>query len=202
MRTLIVFNHPYEGSFCNAILDATILGLQAKNEEIDIIHLDKDDFNPVMSNSDLKAFVLAGKEPEKALMMLDKKVLDYKARLEKADHLVFIFPVWWMLMPALTKGFIDKVIFPGVAYKYTEKGEMKTRLWNLKRITVITTMATPLNVYEEFMGNALWKALLHGTFEAIGIDNCKWINFGRVKEVTTEQRKLWLESVEKYFKED
>lgn len=199
MRTLIIFNHPYEGSFCNAILDATILGLQQKNDEVDLIHLEKEEFNPTMSSNDLKAFSIAKKEPEKALMMLDKKVLEYKARLEKADHLVFIFPIWWMLMPALTKGFIDKVIFPAVAYNYNNNGDMMSRLWNLKRITVVTTMASPGSVYETLMGNAVWKALLHGTFEAIGISNCKWLNFGRVKEVSTEQRKQWLENIENYF---
>lgn len=199
MRTLIIFNHPYEGSFCNAILDASILGLQQKNDEVDLIHLDKEDFNPTMSSNDLRAFSLAKEEPEKALMMLDKKVLEYKARLEKADHLVLIFPIWWMLMPALTKGFIDKVIFPAIAYSYNNKGGMVSRLWNLKRVTVITTMNSPANVYETVMGNAVWRALLHGTFEAIGITDCKWINFSRVKEVTTEQRRQWLENIENYF---
>lgn len=67
MRTLIIFNHPYEGSFCNAILDASILGLQQKNDEVDLIYLDKEDFNPAMSSNDLRAFSLAKEEPEKHL---------------------------------------------------------------------------------------------------------------------------------------
>lgn len=57
MRTEIVFNHPYEGSYCNAILDAVSKGLQKTNQEVDLIHLDKDRFNPAMSPADLKAFV-------------------------------------------------------------------------------------------------------------------------------------------------
>lgn len=199
MRTLIIFNHPYEGSFCNAILDAAILGLQEAGQEVDLIHLDKDGFNPVMSSTELKAFVLAREEPERALMMLDAKVLDYKARLEKADHLLFIFPVWWMLMPALTKGFIDKVIFPAVAYNYGDKGQMLSRLWNLRRVTVITTMATHADVYAGEFGNAVWKVIEQGTFGAIGIEHCRWMNFAGINSVSRDKRGEWLRQVREYM---
>ena len=199
MRTLFVYNHPYDGSFCNALLCAALNGVSRCGGESDIINLDKEGFDPVMSSSDLKAFVTARKEPGKALMMLDKKVIDYKARLEKANHLVFIFPVWWMLMPALTKGFIDKVIFPSVAYEYGAKGQMLCRLWNLKRVTVVTTMGGPAQVYDTLMGNAVWRALSHGTFEAIGVEHCKWLNFDYVSGVSPERRSEWLQQVEDYF---
>lgn len=100
MRTLIVFNHPYEGSYCNALLQSVINGLKKAQHEVDVIYLDKEDFNPVMTAADLKAF--RDKQP------IDPKVLEYKQRLEKADSLVFIFPIWWELMPALTKGLLTR----------------------------------------------------------------------------------------------
>lgn len=198
MRTLIVFNHPYDGSFCNAILMAAKRGAELCGH-CDVINLDKDNFNPVMSSHDLRAFVLARHEPEKALAMLDKQVLAYKALLEEAEHLAFIFPVWWMLMPALTKGFIDRVIFPLVAYDYTTGGAMRSRLEKLKRLTVVTTMNTPADVYESHFGNALSKALFKGTFETIGIKNSHWISFNMVAQAEPEQRALWLNRVEEYF---
>ena len=101
MKVVIVFNHPYEGSYCNAILDSVSRGLEQANNHVDIINLDKDGFNPVMTAQDLKAF--RDKKP------VDPKVIEYKNRLENADHAIFIFPIWWELMPALMKGFIDKV---------------------------------------------------------------------------------------------
>lgn len=104
MKVVIVFNHPYEGSYCNAILNSVSRGLEKANHQIDIIRLDKEGFNPVMTSQDLKAF--RDKQP------IDPKVMEYKQRLEKADHVIFIFPIWWELMPALMKGFVDKVIFP------------------------------------------------------------------------------------------
>src|SRR5690606_3078254 len=135
MRVVIVFNHPYEGSYCNAILCAVTKGLQKAQHEVDLIHLDNDGFNPVMTAADLKAF--------KERKPIDPQVINYKQRLDKADHLIFIFPIWWELMPALTKGFIDRVIFPGVAYDYKAGGYGMTPLFKkVRSVTVITTMNT------------------------------------------------------------
>ena len=193
MKVLIVFNHPYEGSYCNAILESARAGLKLGNHEIDIINLDKDGFNPVMNSQDLKAF--------RDKKTVDPKLLGYKNRLEECQHLVFIFPIWWELMPALMKGFIDKLILPGIAYDYTNESntKMKPLLTNLKGITVITTMNTPRLLYRVIFGNAIQKALLRGTFWKLGYKNRKWISFNKVKSVSTERRKRWLNKIEKRF---
>ncbi len=199
MRSLIVFNHPYEGSFCNAILTEAIKSLHNSKQETDVINLDKDKFNPVMSAEELKAFVIARKEPDKAITMLEKRVIEYKNMLEKAEHLIFIFPIWWMLMPALTKGFIDKVIFPSIAYSYDEQGDMKGILPKLKKVTLITTMAADSGSYEKNIGNAVWKAFKNGTFETIGVKDCKWINFDCINVISNEERKKRLLYIKEYF---
>ncbi|MDD2284750.1 MAG: NAD(P)H-dependent oxidoreductase [Paludibacter sp.] len=192
MRVVIIFNHPYEGSYCNAILNAVTKGLQKARHEIDLIHLDKEGFNPVMTAADLKAF--------KDRKPIDPMVIEYKQRLDNADHLVFIFPIWWELMPALTKGFIDKVIFPGVAYDYRPSGNgMVPLLKNLKSVTVITTMNAPSIVYRLLFGNAIQRAVVRGTFWKIGYKNRKWINLGMVKMVSDKKRKKWLVRLEKRF---
>ena len=193
MKVIIIFNHPYEGSFCNAILNSVTRGLQQANHEVDIINLDKEGFNPVMTSQDLKAF--RDKQP------LDPKVIEYKDRLELAEQVVFIFPIWWELMPALMKGFIDKVIFPGVAYDYVNGSntKMKPLLTNIKGVTVITTMNTPGILYRIIFGNAIQKALMRGTFWKTGYKNKKWISFNTVKQVSDEKRKFWLTKLEKTF---
>lgn len=114
MRVVIVFNHPYEKSYCNAILGAVTTGLQKGKHQVDLIHLDNDNFNPAMSKEDLKAFV--DHTP------IDPQVIDYSNRLKNADHLIFIFPIWWDLMPAMTKGFIDRVLSPGIVYDHHPRG--------------------------------------------------------------------------------
>jgi len=193
MKVVIVFNHPYEGSFCTAILNAVCRGLEKAGHEPDIIHLDKDAFNPVMTSGDLQAF--------RNKQATDPKVLDYKSRLEKAGHIVLIFPIWWELMPALMKGFIDKVFFPGLAFDYSDKGNtrMKPLLNNIKGVSVITTMNTPGILYRLVFGNAIQKALLRGTFWKAGYRNRKWISFTMVKSVSDDKRRYWLTKIEKTF---
>lgn len=193
MNYLIIFNHPYEFSFCNAILKAVVNGLKVNNNRIDIIHLDNDNFNPVMTANDLKAF--RDKNP------ICEKVIEYKERLENADHLIFIFPIWWEVMPAMLKGFIDKVIFPGVVYDYSNKKNtrMKPLLKKIKSVTVITTMNTPKIFYRWIFGNAIQRVLLRGTFWKLGYKNRKWISFNKVKSVSKEKREKWLDSLEEEF---
>lgn len=193
MKVVIVFNHPYDGSFCNAILQSVSNGLAKGNHQIDIIHLDKDNFNPVMTAGDLKGF--RDKKP------IDPQVIEYSNRIKEAHHLVLIFPIWWELMPAMTKGFIDKVIFPGVAYDYTNVNNTRMKpLWNnLKGVTMITTMNTPNYLYWLLFGNAIKKAMILGTFWKIGFKNRKWISFNQVKAVSVDKRKKWLTELEHKF---
>src|ERR1700743_1834321 len=166
MKVAIVFNHPYEGSYCNAILQSVTAGLVKAGHTIDILHLDNDDFDPVMRNRDLKAY--------REGAPCDPQVINYRDRLQDAEQLIFIFPIWWELMPAMTKGFIDKVIFPGVAYDHdhsTRYNKMVKRFHNLNNITLITTMNTPSLVYRLIFGNAIKRALFAGTFWKLGYKN-------------------------------
>lgn len=190
MKTVIVYNHPYDGSFCHAILERMKQSIIDAGNEVDMIDLYKDNFNPVMTDKDLLGFVKH--QP------VDQQAIQYMERLKQADHIVFIFPIWWELMPAQVKGFLDKVIFPGMLYDYTKSGYgMKTRLHNVKSVKVITTMNTPKSMYRFIYGNAIYKAMIKGTFRKIGLKNIKWICFNMVKESSLDTRKKWLKKVEK-----
>lgn len=197
MNTLIVFNHPYGGSFCGAILAAVERGLKTGGHKCRVINLDQDDFDPVMRSKDLLAFVGAGRAGEDALDAIDDQVREYKEHLEWAEHLVMIFPIWWMTTPAMTKGFIDKVIFPAIAYDMKD-GRLVSRL-SLRKVTVITTMNTPADIYREVFGNPLEGSLIKGTFRQIGIENIEWTSLSEVKQVSREQREAWLEEIERRF---
>ena len=192
MRVNIVFNHPYKGSYCHAILDSVKRGLAKAGHEVDVINLDDDPFNPVMTAEDLLAF--------RNKKSIDPQALEYIYRIKAADHLVFIFPIWWELMPALMKGFIDKVIFPGEIYDYTSSGyQMVTLMDHLKSATVITTMNTPAIMYKFIYGNAIKKSLIRGTLKKSGIKNVKWLSLNMVKASSNEKRGKWLEKIEKRF---
>ncbi|HLT32201.1 MAG TPA: NAD(P)H-dependent oxidoreductase [Aquaticitalea sp.] len=192
MRTVIVFNHPNEGSYCNAILQSVTKGLQNANHEVDLMHLDHDGFNPAMSKADLKAFV--DHRP------IDPQVIDYNERLKKADHLIFIFPIWWDIMPATTKGFVDRVLSPGVMYDHHPRGfGLVPLLKNLKSITIITTMNKPRILYTLLIGNLIRKTMLSSVFKTMGYKNRHWISFTSVKSVSREKRVKWLTSLENRF---
>ncbi|WP_018627373.1 NAD(P)H-dependent oxidoreductase [Niabella aurantiaca] len=192
MKVVIVFNHPYEGSFGNAILNSVIKGLKSANHEIDLMHLDNDGFNPVMSKADLKAFM--DHKP------VDIQVIAYNERLEKADHLIFIFPIWWDLMPAMTKGFIDRVLTPGVVYDHHPRGfGLVPLLKNLKGVTVITTMNKPKIMYSLLIGNLIKKAIIKSVFKTMGYKNLKWISYNMVKSVSQGKRVKWLTDIEIRF---
>jgi NAD(P)H dehydrogenase (quinone) len=192
MKVLVVFNHPYEKSYCNAILQSVTRGLQNGNHEVDLIHLDNDKFNPVMSGADLKAFV--DHKP------VDPQVIDYNKRLEKANHLIFIFPIWWDIMPAMTKGFIDRVLSPKVAYDHHPRGfGLVPLLHDLKGVTIITTMNKPRIMYSLLIGNLIRKTMLRSVFKTMGYKNLNWISHCRVKSVSHQKRVKWLNNLENRF---
>lgn len=192
MRVAIVFNHPYEKSYCSAILEAVTTGLQKGKHHVDLIHLDNDNFNPVMSKEDLKAFI--DHSP------IDAQVIDYNNRLKNADHLIFIFPIWWDLMPAMTKGFIDRVLSPGIVYDHHPRGfGLIPLLKNLKGVTIITTMNKPRIMYSLLIGNLIRKAMLRSVFKTMGYKNLSWISHNMVKSVTHKKRVKWLNDLEKRF---
>ena len=200
MKTLIIYNHPHEGSFCSAIRDAVQSGLDTGGHNFKLINLDADGFDPVMREKDLKAFVQGGKGDEKVIDGVDPLVLSYVEKIKWAERIVMIFPIWWMTMPAMTKGFIDKVIFPGMIYKM-EGGKLVSMLSRLKQVVIITTMNTPTAIYETNFGNSLEGSLIKGTFNQIGIHDIRWISLNMVKQVGDEKRWLWLDEIEREFAE-
>ena len=100
-------------------------------------------------------------------------------------------------MPSMTKGFVDKVIFPAVAYNM-EGGRLVSRL-SVRKVSVITTMNTPAEVYRERFNNAIEGSLINGTFRQIGIEDIRWTSINGVKQASQEQRVKWLDEVEGMF---
>jgi putative NADPH-quinone reductase len=198
MKVALVIAHPYEGSFCRALLAAAEEGLRAAGHEADVIDLDAAGFNPVMTKRELGQFV-RGRDPA-ALQReaLDPQAVAFAARLNDCDHLALLFPIWWELMPALMKGFIDKVIFPGLFYRY--EGERLVKLSSrLKGVTMVTTMNTPSLLYRWVFGGAIRFAVLRGVFWKLGVGGRRWLSFAMVKTAPEARRKAWLERTRRHF---
>lgn len=189
-KTVIVTSHPYDGSFCHALMEAAKNGAEKAGNTVDVIDLEADHFDPVMHSADLIGFLKHKAQDEQAI--------DYIQRVKAADHLILVFPIWWELMPAMMKGFIDKVVFPGETFDYTKGGAgMASKLTNLKSTTIMTTMNTPKFLYRWIFGNAIQRALVRGTFKKMGLKNVKWLSCNMVKGSSDSKRQNWLQAAGK-----
>lgn len=187
MKTVIIFDHPYTAtagdnvphhrSFLAALLKAVMTQQRQENNDVDLIDLHADGFNPVMSATDLTNW--------RRGQSTDPMVADYQQRLLAADHIIFMFPVWWEVMPAMTKGFLDKVYAKGQLY---QADTMKTKLTKQPRIDIVTTMSTPNWIYRLIFGAPLAKLLFRGTFLKTRLRHFKWHNFAQVEKKTLAQR--------------
>lgn len=183
MRVLIVYDHPWEKSFNHAILETFMEGLEENHHQIDLIDLNRDGFDPRMTPAEL-ALYGEGK-------FLDPLVGDYQQRIQQADHLVFIFPIWWQVMPAMLKGFLDKVLLHHWAF-IDQKPQPIGKLSHIQGATVITTSGVSSGFYNFVYHNALKYTFLKGTLRFCGIHNARWVNFGKAGEASPATRRKWL----------
>ncbi len=204
MRVLIVLDHPYtiesaqnvphQRSFSAAVAAAAIRGAQAGGHEVDLIDLAADGFQPAMTRADLAAWRQGG--------VVDPQVAEYQRRLLRAEHLAFVFPVWWEAMPAATKGFLDRVLTKGIVYEEIAgaKGNpFRNGMTNLGGVTVLSIMTTPDKAYRWWFRDPLTKIMFKGTFAKIGVKNLRWTNYASVTARTAEQRDQMLRDTEHAF---
>jgi NAD(P)H dehydrogenase (quinone) len=203
MNVLIIFDHPYgalasenvphQRSYSAALLASVMRGLNTKGHTIDLIDLHADGFDPVMSREELAAW--------RQKKTTDPLVANYQQRLMAADHIVFLFPIWWEAMPALTKGFLDKVFAKGIVYEEIKPGRpFKCLLANLKGVSLLTVMNTPDFFYRWIFGNPITKILFRGTFRKMGIrKNLRWYNYAGMSDRSLEERVKHLNKTEQRF---
>ena len=185
----VIFSHPWDGSFNKAILDQVVKKLDETKEKYTVIDLNKDGFNPVMTEKELSLYS-QGKS-------IDPLVLKYQEILKNTDELILIFPVWWMSMPAILKGFFDKVMVKGFAYESAKNG-IKGLLTNIKTAKMITTAEAPKILLSiTGFGITMKKANLGG----VGIKKTEWIHYSLKSKGKDEDRKEFLEKVGKFVSE-
>ncbi|MBU1696490.1 MAG: NAD(P)H-dependent oxidoreductase, partial [Proteobacteria bacterium] len=114
-----------------------------------------------------------------------------------ADHLVFVYPTWWGTMPALLKGFIDRVFLPGFAFQYRKDSVWWDKLLKGKSARLIVTMDTPPWYYCLIYGRPGHNAMKKSILEFCGIKPVKISSIGPVKNSKESKRKTWLNTVQK-----
>lgn len=190
MKALIVYAHPWDGSYNHALLTAVQRGLDRGGVQHETIDLNKIGFSPVLSEQDLAMYSKGGAS--------DARVGEFQAKIRQAEFFFVIFPVWWGAMPAILKGFFDKVLLKGWAYEATSLGMLKPQIHNIRQAVVISTMNAPSIYYNVFMGQQIKHGLINGMLKTCGLNRVKWFELARVAHVSRARRERWLRQVEDY----
>lgn len=191
MKNLILYAHPYDESYCAAILENLIREFEKQNQTYDLIDLYKEKFNPVLEKHEL-ALYSQGK-------FVDPKVQEYQNRFKDVDHLWIIFPVWWYDLPAILKGFFDKVFLKHWAYDVAPSGIPIGKLGFIKKTTVISTMKSPAWYYWLVYRNSLKQSLIKGTLKFCGLSNIQWINITNIENMGELKRKKRLTKLRRFI---
>ena len=135
MRVLYLYCHPLPESFHAAIRERALAGLAAARHEVDLLDLYAEKFDPVMSEAARRDYHDTSRN--------QAGLESYVFRLRVAEALVVQFPVWSFGMPAMLKGYFDRMMMPGVAFDLSDPAHAKPLLGNLRRIVGITTYGRP-----------------------------------------------------------
>ena len=135
MRILVVYAHPVETSYQAALHQRVVASLRQAGHEVDDCDLYAEAFDPVMSRAERLGYhdVPANRLP----------VQGYVDRLLRAEALVLCFPTWCFGLPAILKGFLDRVMMPGVAFDISDPTNVKPALTHLRRIAAVVTYGRP-----------------------------------------------------------
>lgn len=182
-NALIVYCHPYAGSFNHAVLEAAESGFNAADKPWELIDLEADGFDPTLHAADLKLYNEGG--------YTDPLVGRYQAMIERADRLVMIAPIWWNDIPAQLKGWIDKVMLLGFCWENSPTGLYGTLDKYIKRVDVLTTSDGPTTNFDV----AIETGLMDGTFKQLRVTEYRWHNFELLGASTPDSRRAWLEGV-------
>lgn len=200
MRTLVIYCHPWKGSFNHAVLEAVLRRLERSGGDYDVIDLYADGFDPALSADELAHYNEG--------VALDPLVSRYQRLVAAADRLEIVCPIWWNDIPTMLRGFVDKVMLVGFSWQATGKGLLGT-LTHVRTCDIWTTSAEPT----EHLELAIRSSFVEGTLAQLGIGGLpdagdgassvpapaptrRWHNFGLIDASTPESRSAWLREVE------
>lgn len=129
MNHLIVYAHPNTKSFCHALTQQVAASYKMQGDEVVISDLYAMSFNPVLSDVDL---AINGWEP------FGSEVRTEQDKIDRADVITFIAPIWWNGLPAILKGYFDRIFRKGFAYDNVN-GRMQGLLVDKKFLFIFTT---------------------------------------------------------------
>ncbi|MCA1919068.1 MAG: NAD(P)H-dependent oxidoreductase [Flavobacterium piscis] len=190
MKNLIVYAHPNSGSLNHFFKQTVLESLQESGEEIAVRDLNEINFNPVLSLEDMNG---------QRMGTVADDVKTEQDFITWADRIIFIYPIWWTGMPAIMKGFIDRVFSYGFAYRY-DQGVQKGLLTGKK--TIIINSHGKSNAEYEAMG--MDKALIltsdTGIFTYSGLEIQQHFYFDKADRASADNISDWESQIQTIFK--
>lgn len=184
MKNILIINgHPNSSSFNFALTEFYKKGALEAKANVETIVISDLKFNPNLAYGYQKRIDL---EPDLA---------DAWEKIKKADHLVWIHPIWWGGLPAITKGFIDRLFLPGMAFQYKENSVWWDKLLKGKTARIITTLDQPSWYYRLFYSRPSVNQLKKAILEFCGVKPVKVTYIGIIKTSDNNQREKWLHKI-------
>ena len=181
MKNLIVYAHPNPASLNHFFKQVVVETLENSNQEIVVRDLNEINFNPVLSLDDMNGQRMGHVAADVS------KEQDF---ITWSDRIIFVYPIWWTGMPAIMKGYIDRVFSYGFAYRY-DQGIQKG-LFTGKKAVIINSHGKS---NEEYAENGMDKALAltsdKGIFNYCGFEIEEHFYFDKADRASCENISEW-----------
>ncbi len=184
-KILIIQGHPDRESFNFGLAQAYKKGALAAKSEVKEIIIRDLNFNPNLQYGYRKRTEL---EPD---------LLEAQEKIKWADHLVLVYPVWWGSIPAIMKGFFDRVFLPGFAFQKRENSVWWDKLLKNKSARIISTLDQPAWYYWLIYRQPSNYAMKKLTLQFCGIDPVRVTTIGPIRLSKEAYRQKWLTKIEK-----
>ncbi len=186
MKNILIINgHPDKESFCFSSHKAYKKGALETNATIKEICVRDLKFNPNLEFGYRKR------------TELETDLIEVQEKIKWANHIVWIYPVWWGSYPAILKGFIDRVFLPGFAFEKKENSVWWDKLLTEKTSRVISTLDQPSWYYRWINNNPSHTSIKKLTLNFVGIKKVKFTTIGSLRLSKDSYRKKWLLKTEK-----
>ena len=188
MRVLVVHAHPSTESYSAALAGAAVAGLRRGGHEVRMLDLYREGFRPVMSAEERRAY-----DTTDAIVSAD--VADHAAQVRWAEALVFVYPTWWSGLPAILKGWLDRVLVPGVAFELRDQ-RVRPLLRNIRHIVGITTYGSNRR-FVALTGDG-GRRTLHRALRMLTARRCRrhWLALYELDSVGADARAAFVRRVE------
>ena len=143
MQALVVVAHPCDDSFTHAAAERAVAGLRAGGHAVEVVDLYAIGFRVAMSTAERQAY--EGETP-----LIDEHTREHARLVGWADCLVFVYPTWWSGQPAMLKGWLERVMVPGVAFVFDESnGKVRPGLRRVRRLVGISSYGSRRSVGQD-----------------------------------------------------